>query len=190
MSFEGGTLPTNHHALFPPVDSCSSKVLHSILILNTMPPCSNGFVPSGRRKKEDKQLVQPAFPHHITSILHFAMSISYSVRVLPLQAYTFGLCGPLKLAPRDAVITDSTYNGGFMTGRIISVLLGGFVKPRNMIFASSGCCISASILLIALGTSSKFGLYIGTGKEQWEMNPQSSFSNQRKLNLQRDKPSY
>ncbi|TRY63094.1 hypothetical protein TCAL_00469 [Tigriopus californicus] len=99
----------------------------------------------------------------VLTLVFFYYAFSCGIeRIYQPMAYTFGLCGPLKLAPRDAVITDSTYNGGFMTGRIVSVLLGGFVKPRNMIFASSGCCISASILLIAVGTSNKFGLYIGT----------------------------
>ena len=39
------------------------------------------------------------------------------------QAYTYGLCGPLKLSPSEAVVTDQSYNGGFMAGRIASIFV-------------------------------------------------------------------
>jgi hypothetical protein len=44
------------------------------------------------------------------------------------QAYTYGLCGPLKLSPSDAVITDQSYNGGFMSGRIASIFVSQLIR--------------------------------------------------------------
>ena len=46
------------------------------------------------------------------------------------MAFTFGLCGPLALAPSDAVVIDSCYNGGFMAGRLVSALIAAFIRPR------------------------------------------------------------
>ena len=40
-----------------------------------------------------------------------------------MQAYTYGICGPLKLLPSAAVIIDQSYNGGFMAGRIVSIFV-------------------------------------------------------------------
>ena len=45
-------------------------------------------------------------------------------RIFQPMAYSFGLCGPLKLSPGRAVLTDTCYNGGFMTGRILSIFIG------------------------------------------------------------------
>ena len=45
-------------------------------------------------------------------------------RIFQSMTYSFGLCGPLKLNPAAAVITDNAYNGGFMSGRILSIFIG------------------------------------------------------------------
>ena len=81
-----------------------------------------------------------------------------------LQAYTYGLCGPLALSPSAAVVIDSSYNGGFMAGRIVSVLLAKFIRPRNMIIASVAACITAAVALCAFGPVDKHMLYVGTGE--------------------------
>ncbi len=43
------------------------------------------------------------------------------------QAYTYGLCGPLALPPKEAVLVDTSYNGGFMIGRILSIFVAKLV---------------------------------------------------------------
>ncbi len=83
-------------------------------------------------------------------------------RIYQPMAYTYGLCGPLMLSPREAVATDSSYNGGFMTGRIVSIFLVKFVRPRNMIVASCALCVAAAVWLCALGGTDKYYLYTGT----------------------------
>ena len=74
---------------------------------------------------------------------------------------TFGLCGPLDLSPTEAVASDSFYNGGFMCGRLISAVVAGFLRPRNMIILSLCACVLASVLLSVLGGTSMYALYAG-----------------------------
>ena len=83
-------------------------------------------------------------------------------RIYQPMAYTFGICGPLKLDPHDAVLTDSFYNGGFMVGRILSAFFAYLIRPRNMIIISLITCLCASLVLSTLAASSVAGLYIGT----------------------------
>ena len=80
------------------------------------------------------------------------------------QAYTYGLCGPLALSPSAAVVIDSSYNGGFMAGRVVSVLRAKVVRPRNMIIVSIIACITAAVGLCAFGPVDKYMLYFGTGE--------------------------
>ena len=47
----------------------------------------------------------------------FFTSIISCERVFHTMGFTFGLCGPLGLTPQLAVITDKSYNGGFLLGR-------------------------------------------------------------------------
>ncbi len=84
-------------------------------------------------------------------------------RIYQPMAYTYGLCGPLSLSPGDAVVTDSSYNGGFMAGRIVSIFLAGLIRPRNMILTSCTMCVVAAVGLCALAAESKYLLYLGTG---------------------------
>jgi hypothetical protein len=49
------------------------------------------------------------------------------------KAYTYGLCGPLKLSPTEAVITDQSYNGGFMAGRITSIFVSKVNQKHNIV---------------------------------------------------------
>merc|ERR1712025_1475454 len=67
-------------------------------------------------------------------------------RIYQPMAFTFGICGPLGLQPRQAVVIDSCYNGGFMLGRIVSPFVAMIVKPRNMILTSLVICVGATLL--------------------------------------------
>ena len=79
-----------------------------------------------------------------------------------LQAYTYGICGPLKLSPSEAVVIDQCYNGGFMAGRLSGIFVSKIFKPRTMIIASLIGCLGASSALVALGGTSVMGIYAGT----------------------------
>jgi len=58
------------------------------------------------------------------AVVFFYYFISCGIeRIYQPMAFTFGICGPLALAPRDAVVIDSCYNGGFMCGRLVSALI-------------------------------------------------------------------
>ena len=53
----------------------------------------------------------------------FYFSTCGSERVFQSMQFIFGLCGPLRLSPNEAVIIDKCYNGGFMTGRFLSIFI-------------------------------------------------------------------
>ena len=96
-------------------------------------------------------------------VVFFYYFISCGIeRIYQPMAFTFGICGPLALAPRDAVVIDSCYNGGFMFGRLVSALIAAFVTPRNMILMSLALCIGAAIFLCIHGGSNAISLYVGT----------------------------
>ena len=40
-----------------------------------------------------------------------------SERIFQAMEFIFGLCGPLKMNPNQAVFIDECYNGGYMLGR-------------------------------------------------------------------------
>ena len=80
------------------------------------------------------------------------------------QAYTYGICGPLKLAPSEAVVIDQCYNGGFMFGRLAGIFISKCLKPRTMIIASLIGCLGAASVLVALGGISLIAIYVGTCK--------------------------
>ena len=79
------------------------------------------------------------------------------------QAYTYGLCDPLRLSPGESVVIDQSYNGGFMAGRITSIFVSKLVKPRTMVVTSLAVCVGAAVIIVAFGTYSKFGVYAVTG---------------------------
>ena len=55
-----------------------------------------------------------------------------------IKAYTYGICGPLKLLPSAAVIIDQSYNGGFMAGRIVSIFVAKVKIYKIELFAFLG----------------------------------------------------
>lgn len=85
-------------------------------------------------------------------------------RIYQPMAYTYGICGPLKLLPSKAVIIDQCYNGGFMAGRLSGIFVAKFLQPRTMIITSLFFCMLAAILLVVVGGSSVIGVYVGTCK--------------------------
>jgi len=96
-------------------------------------------------------------------VVFFYYFISCGVeRIYQPMAFTFGICGPLSLEPRDAVVIDSCYNGGFMCGRLLSALIAAFIKPRNMILMSLAMCLGTAVFLCITASSSVICLYLGT----------------------------
>ena len=85
-------------------------------------------------------------------------------RIYQPMAYTYGICGPLHLAPSAAVVIDQCYNGGFMAGRVSGIFVAKVLKPRTMVVSSLVLCIGSAALLVAVGTTSALGVYIGTCK--------------------------
>ena len=79
-----------------------------------------------------------------------------------LQAYTYGICGPLKLVPSDAVVIDQCYNGGFMIGRLSGIFISKCAKPRTMIIVSLIGCLSSAAALVTFGGILVIAVYIGT----------------------------
>ena len=78
-------------------------------------------------------------------------------RIFHSTVFTFGLCGPLQLDPKQAAISDNSYNGGFVVGRVIGTLLAAFMKPRNMIAVSLLFNIGAATILAIFALNSAIG---------------------------------
>eukprot|EP00096_Caligus_rogercresseyi_P010433 TRINITY_DN3803_c0_g1_i1.p1 TRINITY_DN3803_c0_g1~~TRINITY_DN3803_c0_g1_i1.p1 ORF type:complete len:477 (+),score=108.72 TRINITY_DN3803_c0_g1_i1:145-1575(+) len=83
-------------------------------------------------------------------------------RIFQPMAFSFGICGPLALAPSAAILIDSSYNGGFMCGRIVSVGLAGIIRPRNMLYACLLFAFIGSVVLLFGAGSNLTALYVGT----------------------------
>eukprot|EP00092_Neocalanus_flemingeri_P007291 GFUD01007873.1.p1 GENE.GFUD01007873.1~~GFUD01007873.1.p1 ORF type:complete len:462 (+),score=106.98 GFUD01007873.1:184-1569(+) len=135
------------------------------LILARLPYKMPRFYDSDEEAKEGKDLPEKDIKYWklFLVVVFFYYFISCGIeRIYQPMAFTFGICGPLALAPRDAVVIDSCYNGGFMCGRLVSALIAAFVVPRNMILMSLALCIGAAIFLCVQGGSSAVSLYIGT----------------------------
>ena len=114
------------------------------------------------KNESEKKELKFFYPVLMLVFVYYFLSCGIE-RIYQPMAYTYGLCGPLQMAPSEAVTVDTTYNGGFLAGRLVSIFVVKFLKPRTMIVASCLLCVSAAILLIAFGSSSATALYIGTG---------------------------
>ena len=95
-------------------------------------------------------------------IIVFFCSICGSERLFQSLEFTFGLCGPLKLSAKMAVIIDDCYNGGFFIGRLLSVLAVNFMTPKFMLKFSLTLCTLSTLLLSLEADNSVTLLYICT----------------------------
>ena len=119
-----------------------------------------------KEKEDNPKQERKDKPIRYLPIFFFLVFLYYFIscgveRIIQSMVSTFGLCGPLDLSPTEAVASDSFYNGGFMCGRLISAVVAGFLRPRNMIILSLCACVLASVLLSVLGGTSMYALYAG-----------------------------
>lgn len=112
--------------------------------------------------QSDLETITNFYPLIIFVFLFYCISCGIE-RIFQSTVFTYGLCGPLALSPQSAAISDSSYNGGFLAGRVIGTLIAGFVKPRNMLLVSLTFCLLASIVLVTSAFKSATGLYVGSG---------------------------
>ena len=78
------------------------------------------------------------------------------------MTYTYGLCGPLQMPPREAGLLNSLYYGAFVFGRLLGIVISRYLEPATIIFASLLGCVTSTLVLSILAGSSKIGLYLGT----------------------------
>ena len=83
-----------------------------------------------------------------------------SERLFQSMQFIFGLCGPLQLSPDEAVIIDKCYNGGFMTGRIISIFFVQFMTPKAMLKVSLLLCFVVGLTITYIGPYSANFLFL------------------------------
>ena len=83
-----------------------------------------------------------------------------SERLFQTLEFTFGLCGPLHLSSRQAVITDKCYNGGFFAGRLASIMAVKLMKPKSMLKSSLALCALSTVALSLKAGQSANLLYI------------------------------
>lgn len=86
-------------------------------------------------------------PLLVLVFLFYVVSCSME-RIFQSSIFTFGLCGPLLLDPRHALMADNAYSGGFMGGRVLGTALATFVRPRNLVAVSLIVNVVAASLLI------------------------------------------
>ena len=84
---------------------------------------------------------------------------------VPLQGYTIALCGPLDLPPSRAALVNSFYQGGFLSGRLMSIVIAAAVRPAKMISASVIGCFLAASLLLGTAERSEYAFYAGAGED-------------------------
>ena len=80
-------------------------------------------------------------------IVLFYLASCGSERLFQTMEFTFGLCEPLKLSSKEAVLTDDMYNGGFFIGRLASIFVVSLVSPKTMIRVSLILCTLSTLLL-------------------------------------------
>ena len=91
----------------------------------------------------------------LATIALFYMSSCGSERLFQTLEFTFGLCGPLHMTSKEAVVTDDCYNGGFFFGRLASILAVKLMRPKLMLKLSLAlCAISTTILSLKADDSS------------------------------------
>lgn len=96
----------------------------------------------------------------IIPIVLLYMASCGSERLFQTMEFTFGLCGPLRLAPKKAVVTDQCYNGGFFAGRLASVVAVKLATPKSMLQTSLGLCLISTCLLSLQADKSADLLYL------------------------------
>ena len=78
------------------------------------------------------------------------------------QTYTFGLCGPMAMSAKDAGWLNSVYFLLYLVGRIISIPLSTWITPAGIIVNSLIGCLTASIILVTIGTTDSIALFVAT----------------------------
>ena len=89
----------------------------------------------------------------------------FKIIVYPFQGYTIALCGPLELPPSRAALVNSFYQGGFLSGRLVSIVIAAAVRPAKMITASVVGCFFAASLLLGTAERNEYAFYAGAGKD-------------------------
>lgn len=113
----------------------------------------NSKTSTSRSFKED------LFP--IAAIIFLYAASCGSERLFQSMQFTFGFCGPLNLSPQEAVFTDECYNGGFMLGRLLSMIIVTLIVPKLMLTFSVTVCLIATILIAVEGGETSTYLYTG-----------------------------
>ena len=93
-------------------------------------------------------------------LVTFYFATCGSERLFQAMQFIFGLCGPLKLSPGEAVIIDKCFNGGFMTGRFVSIFLVQYISPKKMLKISLSCSCLMTVILTLMSTYSASFLYL------------------------------
>ena len=96
---------------------------------------------------------------YLSIIIFYAASCG-SERLFQTLEFTFGFCGPLKLTSQESVVTDDAYNGGFVFGRLASIITVQYLKPKLMLKISLILCLMATTLLSLESDQSPTLLYI------------------------------
>lgn len=78
------------------------------------------------------------------------------------QTFTFGLCGPHHLSPKQAASLTLTLSLAFLVGRFSGIFLATRLRPRTLVIATNLGCLASAALLASTAGWSLGTLYIGT----------------------------
>ncbi len=104
------------------------------------------------KRDGQKREIFPATPYKwltLAMIVVYYMTICGNERIFQSMQFTFGLCGPLSLPPRDAVFIDKMFNIGFTLGRLVGIGVTFFLAPQVMIVAATAALVASSVGIAA-----------------------------------------
>ncbi len=107
------------------------------------------------KRDGQKRKVFPATPYKwltLAIIVVYYMTICGNERIFQSMQFTFGLCGPLSLSPRDAVFIDKMYNIGFTLGRLVGIGATFFLRPQVMVIAATTAVVASSAGIAAFAS--------------------------------------
>jgi len=99
---------------------------------------------------------------YFLSFFYFAFSCGME-GFFQSQTFTFGICGPHLLSPKEAAVLTTVYFSFFLLGRFSGIFVSSRVKPQWIIVASLISCVVFSLILVSSAHQIIEILYLATG---------------------------
>ena len=77
------------------------------------------------------------------------------------NTYTYALCGPLSMSPKEANILNGLYLAAFLIGRTSGIFISRLVSPTKIISSSISGGVVATLILSFIAPYHRIALYSG-----------------------------